>query len=177
MAVAIKTSVPFDQVMPAVRREVASFDKALPLANEETLEHMIDQSIGQERFTMFVLGVFALVALILAAVGVYGVIAYFVAQRINEIGIRVALGAQRTDIISLVSRRVLLSTALGITIGLTAATLASGLMSKLVYDVATTDAMTYVTGAVSLLFVACLAALVPTRRATRVNPVRAIRAD
>jgi putative ABC transport system permease protein len=177
MALAIKTSVPFEQVMPALRREVASFDKALPLANEETLEHMVDQSIGQERFTMFVLGVFALVALILAAVGVYGVIAYFVAQRINEIGIRVALGAQRTDIISLVSRRVLVSTALGIAIGVTAATLASGLMSKLVYDVATTDTATYVTGAVSLLFVACLAAVVPTLRATRVNPVRAIRAD
>jgi hypothetical protein len=116
--------------MPAVRREVAAFDKDLPLADESTLEQAIGESIGQERFTMFVLGIFATVALLLAAVGVYGVIAYFVAQRSHEIGIRMALGAQRTNIVSLVTGRVLVTTGIGVAVGLVAAAAASGLMTK-----------------------------------------------
>lgn len=177
MALAIKTSLPFEQVMPAVRRAVASFDKDLPLANEQTLQDVIDQSIGQQKFTMFVLGVFAAVALVLAAVGVYGVIAYFVAQRSHEIGIRMALGAQRANIVRLVSGRVLVTTGIGIAIGLGAAGLASGLMTKLLFDVKPSDAATYVGAAIALLVVAALAAVVPTLRATRASPAATMRAD
>ena len=93
MGLAIKASIPFEQVMPAVRREVAAFDKDLPLADESTLEQAIGESMGRERFTMFVLGIFAAVALLLAAVGVYGVIAYFVAQLARD---RHSHGARRT---------------------------------------------------------------------------------
>ena len=177
MGVVIKTPMPFEQVLPAVRRGIASVDPALPLASEETLEHIITQSIGQETFTMYLLMGFAVVALILAAVGVYGVIAYFVAQRACEIGIRMALGAQRSDIVSLVSSRVVLTAGVGVAVGLVGAAAASGLMSTLVYDVAPIDAMTYGTGALALLLVAALAAVVPTLRATRVNPASAMRAD
>jgi ABC-type antimicrobial peptide transport system permease subunit len=177
MALAIKTSLPFEQVMPAVRRAVASFDKDLPLANEQTLQHVIDQSIGQEKFTMFVLGVFAAVALVLAAVGVYGVIAYFVAQRSHEIGIRMALGAQRGSIVGLVAGRVLVTTGIGIAAGLAAAGFASGLMTKLLFEVTPSDAATYVGGTIALLVVAALAAVVPTLRATRVSPAATMRAD
>jgi putative ABC transport system permease protein len=177
MGLAIKASIPFEQVMPAVRREVAAFDKDLPLADEATLEQAIGESIGQERFTMFVLGIFAAVALILAAVGVYGVIAYFVAQRSHEIGIRMALGAQRANIVSLVTGRVLVTTGIGVAVGLVAAAATSGLMTKLLYDVEPTDAITYAGGAMALIAVACVAAIVPTLRATRVNPATTMRAD
>jgi putative ABC transport system permease protein len=177
MGLAIKTSIPFEQVMPAVRREVAAFDKDLPLRDESTLERTIGESIGQERFTMFVLGIFATVALLLAAVGVYGVIAYFVAQRSHEIGIRMALGAQRTNIVSLVTGRVLVTTGIGVVVGLVAAAAASGLMTKLLYDVKPTDMTTYAGGAMALLAVACVAAVVPTLRATRVNPATTMRSD
>jgi putative ABC transport system permease protein len=177
MGLAIKTSIPLEQVIPAVRREVAAFDKDLPLADESTLEQAIGQSIGQERFTMFVLGIFATVALLLAAVGVYGVIAYFVAQRSHEIGIRMALGAQRTNIVSLVTGRVLVTTGIGVVVGLISAAAASGLMTKLLYDVAPTDTTTYAGGAIALIAVACVAAVVPTLRATRVNPATTMRAD
>jgi len=177
MGLAIKASIPFEQVMPAVRREVAGFDKDLPLADETTLEQTIGESIGQERFTMFVLGIFATVALLLAAVGVYGVIAYFVAQRSHEIGIRMALGARRTNIVSLVTGRVLVTTGVGVAVGLVAAAATSGLMTKLLYDVKPTDTTTYAGGAIALLLVACVAAVVPTLRATRVNPATTMRAD
>jgi len=177
MGLVVKTAMPFERVLPAVRRGIASVDPALPLASEETLEHMITQSIGQETFTMYVLVAFAVVALILAAVGVYGVIAYFVAQRSREIGIRMALGARRSDIVSLISRRIMLTAGVGVAIGLVGAAAASGVMSTLIYEVAPIDAVTYVTGALALLAVAALAAVVPTLRATRVNPASAMRAD
>jgi putative ABC transport system permease protein len=163
--------------MPAVRREVAAFDNDLPLANEATLEQAIGESIGQERFTMFVLGIFAAVALLLAAVGVYSVIAYFVAQRSHEIGIRMALGAQRANIVSLVTGRVLVTTGIGVVVGLVAAAATSGLMTKLLYDVKPIDVTAYASGAIGLIAVACVAAIVPTLRATRVNPATTMRAD
>jgi len=177
MGLVINTTMPFERVLPAVRRGIASVDPALPLASEETLEHKITQTIGQETFTMFVLVAFAGVALILAAVGVYGVIAYFVAQRLHEIGIRIALGARRSDIVVLISRRVLVTAGIGVAVGLIGAMAASGLMSTLVYEVAPTDGATYVGSALALLAVAALAAVVPTLRATRVNPASAMRAD
>ena len=177
MTLAVKTALPFEQIVPALRREVAAFDKNLALANEQTLESVIDDSIGQQKFTMFVLGVFAVVALALAAVGVYGVIAYFVAQRSHEIGIRMALGAKPTDIVALVSRRVLVTTGIGIAVGLSAAMAASGVMAKLLFEVTPMDAATYASGSAALLIVALAAAIVPTVRATRVNPATTMRAD
>jgi putative ABC transport system permease protein len=177
MALAIKSAVPAEEVMPSVRRALASFDPQLPLSNEQTLTSLIDRSIGQERFTLLVLGNFAAVALLLAAVGVYGVIAYFVAQRTQEIGIRIALGAQSLDVVKLVTRNVLVSAGAGIGIGLVVATAASRLMSRLLYEVQPTDVPTYATGALALLVVASLAALVPTARATRVSPAVAMRPE
>lgn len=177
MALVIRTSLSAGQVLPALRREVATVDKSLPLANEALLSSLIRGSVGQQRFTMFVLGVFAAVSLILAAVGVYGVISYHVAQRRHEIGIRVTLGAQRADIVSLITGRALLTTGIGVVIGGGAAMALSGLMRSLLFDIAPTDVTTYALGAGVLLVVAGLAALVPTIRATRVNPVETIRAN
>ena len=177
MALVVRTSLSSAQILPALRREVAGVDKALPLANEALLTDVIDQSVGQQRFTMFVLGVFAVVSLMLAAVGVYGVISYHVAQRGHEIGIRMALGAQRADIVSLVTGRALITAGAGIVIGAVAAAAVSGLIRSLLFEVAPTDATTYAAGAAALLVTAALAAVVPTIRATRVNPVETIRAN
>jgi putative ABC transport system permease protein len=177
MALAVKFSLPLEQVIAGIRHEIATFDKQLPLSNEQTLDAIIGQSIGQERFTLFVLGNFALVALVLAAVGVYGVIAYFVAQRSQEIGIRIALGAQRGDVIRLVTRNVFVSAGTGIGVGLVVATAASRLLARLLYEVQPTDLTTYATGALALLAVAALAALIPTARATRVSPATALKPE
>ena len=177
MALTIKTALPFERVMPTVRREVASFDKQLPLSNEQTIADLISKSVGQDKFTLLVLGIFALIALSLAAVGVYGVIAYYVAQRSHEIGIRLALGAQRTNIVGLVARRVLGAAGTGAVIGLALASAASGLMTKLLYEIRPTDVPTYATCALLLLAIAMFAALVPTMRATRVNPAGVMRSE
>ena len=126
---------------------------------------------------MFVLGNFALVALVLAAVGVYGVIAYFVAERSREIGIRLALGAQRADVVRLVTRTVLLSAGTGIVIGIVVAATASRLMSRLLYEVQPTDVATYASSALALLLVAALGALVPAVRAARLSPAVALQPD
>jgi predicted permease len=176
-ALVVKTALPVERVVPSIRREIAAFDKQLPLSNEQTLDAVIAQSIGQERFTVLVLGNFAILAVILAAVGVYGVIAYFVAQRAQEIGIRIALGAQRGDVVRLVTRTVLVGAGTGILVGLVVAVAASRLMSNLLYDVSPIDPPTYAMGALALLIVAAVAALVPTARATRVSPAIAMRAE
>jgi putative ABC transport system permease protein len=177
MALAVKSALPLEQVTPSIRRAVAAYDKQLPLSNEQTLSAVIGRSVGQERFTLLVLGNFAIIAVILAGVGVYGVIAYFVAQRAQEIGIRIALGAQRSDVVRLVTRAVLVGAGTGIVLGLVVAVSASHLMTRLLYGVEPTDLPTYAGGAFALLVVAALAALVPTARATRVSPAVAMRSE
>jgi putative ABC transport system permease protein len=165
------------RVLPALRRAVADVDREVPLSNETTLDDLFARSLGQQRFTMVVLGGFATAALLLAGVGVYGVIAYLVTQRSHEIGIRLALGAQRSDIVSLVGGRVLATTTLGIALGLAGAAAASGAMTKLLFATPAIDGGTYAVGAAVLLAAAGIAALVPTVRATRVNPATSMRAD
>jgi putative ABC transport system permease protein len=172
---AVRSPLPAQQVLSIIRREVAGYDSTLPLGNEETLESVIFGSLGRERFMMFMLGVFAAVALLLAAVGVYGIIAYIVEQRSHEIGIRMALGAQRRDVVALVGRRVLGVTTLGVTIGVLGAIAGSRTMTKLIFDIAAVDSVTYIAAAATLMLAAGIAALAPTLRATRVDPARAIR--
>lgn len=177
MALVVKSRLPLEHVMAQVRRAIASVDRQLPLSDEQTLSAIIDRSIGQQRLTLSVLGNFALIALVLAAVGVYGVIAYFVAERSREIGIRLALGAQRADVVRLVTRTVLLSAGTGIVIGIVVAATASRLMSRLLYEVQPTDVATYASSALALLLVAALGALVPAVRAARLSPAVALQPD
>ena len=177
MSLVVKSALPLEETMPALRREIASFDKQLPLSNQQSLAEIVDGSVGQERFTMFVLGIFAVVALMLAAVGVYGVIGYLVAQRSHEFGIRMALGAQRASIVGLVTRRVLVISGAGVIVGLGTASIASGVMTKLLYDTQPMDVATYAGAALALLLVAMIAALVPTMRATRVSPAATMRSE
>jgi len=177
MSLVVKSALPLEETMPALRREIASFDKQLPLSNQQSLAEIVDRSVGQERFTLFVLGIFAVVALVLAAVGVYGVIGYLVAQRSHEFGIRMALGAQRASIVGLVTRRVLVISGAGVIVGLGTASIASGVMTKLLYDTPPMDVATYAGAALALLVVAMIAALVPTMRATRVSPATTMRSE
>ena len=174
---AVRSPLPAQQVLSIIRREVASFDSTLPIGNEGTLESVIYGSLSRERFMMFMLGVFAGVALLLAAVGVYGIIAYIVEQRSHEIGIRMALGALPRDVVALVGGRVLGITALGVAIGVLGSIVGSKAMTKLIFDIAAIDSITYVASALTLTLAAGIAAFIPTLRATRVDPVRAIRAQ
>ena len=133
------------------------------------------ESIEQPRLTMFLLGIFALVALTLAAIGIYGVMAYAVAQRTREIGIRMALGAQALDVLQLVVRNGMILAVLGVAIGLAGAFALTRLLSSLLFEVAPTDAATFAIVSVGLLAVALLACYIPARRATRVDPLVALR--
>jgi putative ABC transport system permease protein len=152
-------------------------DSDLPLARMETLEHHVDRAIAERRFYMMLLGVFASVALALAAVGIFGVMSFLVAQRTREIGIRVALGAAGGAVVSLVMRQTLFLAAAGATLGTLAGLGLSGLMQTMLFDVKPTDPLTFAIVDVGLILVAALAAWVPMRRALQVDPTLALRAE
>ncbi|MET0623131.1 MAG: ABC transporter permease [Pyrinomonadaceae bacterium] len=173
--VAVRTSGDPAALAAAVRREVAAVDPEQPVANVRTMEERLAESVAQRRFNMTLLGVFACVALVLAGVGVYGVMAYAVARRTHEIGIRVALGAQRGDVVRLVLRQGMWLALAGVGAGLAGAYAVTRLMSGLLYGVSPTDPLTFVGVALLLAAVGLLACLVPARRATKVDPMTALR--
>ena len=178
MSVVLKTSVPPALVADAVRREVYSVDSSLPVANIRTLDQLVARSISQPRFYMTLLAVFAAVALILAAVGIFGVLSYAVVQRTREIGIRMALGARERSVVGLVVRHALILAIAGIAVGSVAAwILSTSMISGLLFSTDPRDGMTYAAVAFTLTGVALLAAYVPARRATRVDPIVALRAE
>jgi predicted permease len=154
---------------------VHEFDKNLPLPRAQTMEDILAASISARRFNMVLLGVFAGLATILAAVGIYGMISYSVAQRTREIGIRMALGARRMDVMKLVLRNGMILALSGVAIGLAGAFALTRLMTTLLFGIKSTDAMTYTIVSVSLLAVALLACLIPARRAAKVDPLVALR--
>jgi ABC-type antimicrobial peptide transport system permease subunit len=166
---------------PGFRREleeaVWSVNPNLPLANVRTLADIRAKSMAQTSFALTMLVIAAVMALLLGVVGLYGVIAYISAQRTREIGIRMALGAQRRDVSRLFVRHGLWLTTLGVTLGIGAALGFTRLMSSLVFGISTTDLVTYVTVSASLGGVALLATYLPARRAARVDPVSALRWD
>jgi ABC-type antimicrobial peptide transport system permease subunit len=135
----------------------------------------LDKSVAPQRLNLVLLGTFAFVALVLAAVGIYGVMAHSVAQRTQEIGIRMALGAQMKDVLTLVLRSGMTLALIGVAIGLTGAFWLTRLMTKLLFGVMPTDAVTFGSVAVVLLVVAFLACYIPARRATKVDPLVALR--
>jgi putative ABC transport system permease protein len=159
----------------AARREVQSIDRDLPLADVRTLQSWIGESVSRTRFGTLLLTVFAAVALLLAAVGIYGVMSYSVAQRQHEIGIRMAMGAQRRDVIWLVVGHGLLLTAAGVALGAAGAFGLTRVMEGLLYGVSATDPLTFGGVALILAAAALLACYVPARRATKVDPMEALR--
>ena len=161
-------------LVPAMRQVVHSLDPQLPLSFR-TLDQVFSSSLSQQRFSLVIFGVFAVTALLLAAMGIYGITAYAVAQRTQEIGVRMALGAQMRDVLALVLRHALWLVALGGVIGLAGAYAASSVLKSLLFEVAPTDMTVFLAVPVVLLLVALVACIVPARRATKVDPLVALR--
>ena len=158
-----------------IRRAVHEVDAQNYVPKPTPLRDLLSQTLAQPRFNMALLGVFAIVAVVLAAVGIYGVIAYSVSQRTKEIGIRMALGAQRTDMLHMILRQSLLMVAIGIGLGLAGALAATRLMSALLFGVGAGDISTYMSVIVLLGSAALLASFIPARRAMKVDPMVALR--
>jgi len=172
----VRTDATVDLAGP-VRTLVKSIDPSVRTPKVESTEAFIERTIAKPRFTMSLLTTFTLLGLTLAAVGLYGVMAYSVAQRTREIGIRMALGASQRTIANSVLRRGVMLAGLGAAIGLAGAFYGTRLIATLLYGVAPIDAVSFATGAIVLIVTAVVACVVPTRRALAVDPIRAIRAD
>ena len=164
-----------EALAPAVAREIHAIDKDLPVAAVASMSQIFRREAGPRRFNAALLGALAALALLLAGIGIYGVMAYAVAQRTHEIGVRVALGAQGRDVLRLVVGQGMRLALLGVGVGLVAALALTRLMSSLLYGVAPTDPLTFSAIALLLAAVALLACLVPARRATKVDPMVALR--
>ncbi|HET6890398.1 MAG TPA: ABC transporter permease [Pyrinomonadaceae bacterium] len=162
-------------VAAAVRNEVMALDKDQPVYSIRTLDSVLSESVAAPRFRTLVLAVFAGVALILASVGIYGVISYGVSQRTQEIGIRMALGARTPDVLKLVVKGGIMLVLIGVAIGLAGAFALTRLLTTLLFAVTPTDAATFATVSVGLIVVALIASYIPARRATKVDPLVALR--
>jgi putative ABC transport system permease protein len=171
----VKTDVDPASMAATVRKAVWEIDKDQPVSNIRTMEEILADSIARQRFSMLLLAIFAAVALVLAAVGIYGVMSYSVAQRTREIGIRMALGAQTGTVLKLAIGYGMKLVIAGIVIGLIAAFALTRVMSALLFGVTATDPTTFTLISLLLIAVAVLASYVPARRATRVNPIIALR--
>ena len=177
MAIVVRTSVDPMSLLPAVRREVRAIDRTIPVAEARSMRQVQSMVLTDRRLPMQLMSVFAFVALALAAVGVYGVMAYSVAARTREIGVRVALGAQPSDVFAMVVRQGMGAAAVGLTAGLLGAAALGRVLTSLLYGVRPTDALTFGGTAAVLLVVVMAACLVPARRAVRVDPLEALRSE
>ena len=171
----VRTAVEPASLTPAVKREIAALDPALPLSRVATMEEVAARSVNSQRFQMLLLASFAALGLLLAGVGIYGVMSYAVAQGTHEIGIRMALGAQASGVLRLVVGRGMTLALTGMAVGVAASLALTRLMKSLLFGVSTTDPMTFVLYSSILAAVALLACLVPARRATKVDPMVALR--
>jgi ABC-type antimicrobial peptide transport system permease subunit len=161
-------------LVPAMREVVRGLDPQLPL-KFRTLDQVFSSSLDRQRFSFVIFAVFGVAALLLAAMGIYSVTSYAVAQRTQEIGIRMALGAQMTDVLKLVLRNAMTLVLIGAAVGLAGAYAATRVMSSLLFGVTATDVATFVAVPLLLLLVALVASLIPARRATKVDPLVALR--
>jgi putative ABC transport system permease protein len=175
MTVIVRTANDPLALVSAAHSEMQKLDPELPMAAVATMDQLLADSLSRSRFTMLLLGIFAAVALLLAAVGIYGLIAYSVTQRTRELGIRIALGAQRRDVLRLVLAQGTRLTLLGLALGVLAALALSRLLATLLFGITATDPLTFAGVAALLASVALAACFIPARRATRVDPLVALR--
>ncbi|HEX8421865.1 MAG TPA: FtsX-like permease family protein, partial [Pyrinomonadaceae bacterium] len=175
MTMVVRTAGDPMNLIPFVRSELTRLDKDQPLYNVRTMEQVMSESTSRRRFNMMLIAVFAFLGLVLAAVGIYGVISYSVTQRTHEIGIRMALGAEARDILKMIVRQGMGMVILGVGIGLVGAFGLTRVMSSLLFGVSPTDLVTFAGVPLILATVALLACYIPARRATRVDPMIALR--
>ena len=164
-------------VAGSIRDAIREFNSKAVIYGTDTMDHIVSQSLAARRFAMILLAVFAALALVLASIGIYGVISYIVGQRTHEIGIRMALGAQRSDVLKIVLGQAASLAIIGVAFGLAASAALTRLMSKILYGVSATDPLTFGLVAVALTLVALAACYIPARRAMRVDPMVALRCE
>jgi putative ABC transport system permease protein len=171
----VKSTLSASSVAAVIRQEVQKMDKDLPVTDVAKMPDIIDASVAQSRFRTFLLGLFAAIALALAATGIFGVISYSVSQRTREIGIRMALGAQRENVLNQVLQEGLRLAAIGLALGLAGSLAATRLIATLLFGVNPADPLTFAAVAAILASVTLAASYIPARRATRVDPIVALR--
>jgi len=177
MRVAVRTAVRPESVTGALREAVWSLDRNIPVAEVATMDRLVSRTLSTRRIRTVALLIFAGVAVLLATVGLYGVLAYYVTRRFHEIGIRVALGAARADIVEMVLKRGILLVAAGLILGLLGAWGVTRLIEEMLYQVEPTDPLTFVSVSVFFAVVAVAACLLPAWRALRVDPLIALQAE
>ncbi|SPE40978.1 conserved membrane hypothetical protein [Candidatus Sulfopaludibacter sp. SbA3] len=160
---------------PAIRKVVQAIDPQQPVFGLQTMDALLSNSVAQRRQRAYLLGAFAFVSLVVAIVGVYGVMAYSVKRRTHEIGVRIALGAQRSDVLAMVVGEGLVVALVGVAIGLALSLALTRVLATFLFGVGPRDAATFVSVSIALVAATCLASYLPARRATRVDPIRALR--
>jgi putative ABC transport system permease protein len=171
----IQTAVDPSSLSAAIQHEIQSVDSQLAASKIRTMDQVISESTARQNFNMLLLTIFAGLALLLAAIGIYGLMSYTVEQRTQELGIRMALGASRGDMLKLVVRQGMLLTGIGVVIGLAASFGLNRLLADLLFGVKATDPVTYAAVTVILISVALLATYIPARKATQIDPMIALR--
>ena len=175
MTMMLRTSGDPSALAPAVRGVIRNLDPQQPVGEISTMESLLSVSVARARFSASLLAVFSIVALVMAAVGIYGVMSYTVLQRTHEIGVRMALGAQRADVLKLVLKKGIVLGVVGVAVGLAASFALTRLIATLLFEVTTTDKSTFAAVAIGLFLITLLACYVPARRATKVDPLKALR--
>jgi ABC-type antimicrobial peptide transport system permease subunit len=175
MVVAVRTAGDPSSFVGAVRGAVRSIDRDQPIAFVRTMEEMMTRAVGQRRLLMVLLATFGAMAMLLAAIGIYGVMSFDVTRRSQEIGVRMALGAARSSVLGLVFRQGFILAVVGIAVGLVGALLITRVLQAQLFGIGRTDPATFGGVALGLAAVAALAIIIPALRATRVNPVEALR--
>jgi putative ABC transport system permease protein len=176
-AIYLRTSTDPGTLADAIRGEVQSVDPGIPVFAVRTLNEVVAKSLADRRFALTILAVFAGVALLLASIGIYGVMAYTFSQRTHEIGVRVALGAQRSDILRMALGEGMVLVAVGLGVGLIGAVIVTRFLRSMLFSVTATDPLTFASIALLLAAVALFACFIPAQRATQVDPLVALRED
>jgi putative ABC transport system permease protein len=175
MSLMIRTAGDPENLIGSIRKQVWDIDPGQPIMRTALMKSIVEESMSVERFCMILLVVMAGVALLMAVVGLYSMMAYVVNERINEVGIRMALGAQAGDILRLITKRGLILTFTGLAVGMVWAFILMRCLSGMLYQISATDPVTFVIVPLILLFVSVLACIVPARRAARIDPMEALR--
>jgi ABC-type lipoprotein release transport system permease subunit len=171
----VRTNLPPESVAPGVRTALRAVDPRLPTSDYQTLDQIVDRSVSPRRFILLLIGAFAVTALLLASIGIYGVVSYSVSQQTQEIGIRMAMGASAAQVQGRIVVKTLILTSVGILVGMVGAFMVSRLMASLLYGVGPTDPLTFVAMTLLLTLISVLAGHLPARRASRIDPMSVLR--